>query len=166
MLKYLSVCVPVNISTFDSILRKTSVAFTSTCVHLYTLRRPLKWGCVWWLLVLAYCLSSLTYLEAWEKIKQHWLSVCLHHSLHFNALHSWLYKYCHYITCITIILHSTYGWDHVVQGLVQLGFILMDTYGPKAVFGRVEAVPNIQSGPIHQCCKLGTKILLKTFKVR
>jgi len=42
----------------------------------------------------------------------------------------------------------------------------MDTYGPKAVFGRVEAVPNIQSGPIHQCCKLGTKILLKTFKVR
>ena len=60
---------------------------------------------------------------------------------------------------------STYGWDHVVQGLVQMGFILMDSYGPKGAFGRVDLVPGIQSGPTHQACQLGAKMLLNTFKV-
>ena len=53
-----------------------------------------------------------------------------------------------------------------MQGLVQLGFILMDTYGPKAAFGRIDLVPGLQSGPTHQACQLGAKILLNTFKVK
>ena len=28
-----------------------------------------------------------------------------------------------------------FGWDHVTQGLVQLGFTLMDAFGPK-MFGK------------------------------
>ena len=32
--------------------------------------------------------------------------------------------------------YSLFGWDHVTQGLVQLGFLLMDAFGPKT-FGRV-----------------------------
>ena len=28
--------------------------------------------------------------------------------------------------------HSLFGWDHVTQGLVQLGFTLMDAFGPKS----------------------------------
>ena len=30
--------------------------------------------------------------------------------------------------------YSLFGWDHVTQGLVQLGFTLMDAFGPK-IFG-------------------------------
>ena len=60
---------------------------------------------------------------------------------------------------------STYGWDHVVQGLVELGFILMDAFGPKAAFGRIDVTPSLQSGPTHQACQLGAKLLLHTFKV-
>lgn len=62
------------------------------------------------------------------------------------------------------VQNSTYGWDHVVQGLVQLGFILMDSYGPRGAFGRIDLVPSLQSGPTHQACQLGAKILLNTFK--
>lgn len=60
---------------------------------------------------------------------------------------------------------SKHGWDHVVQGLVQLGFGLMDAYGPKGAFGRIE-IGSIQTGPSHEACQLGSKILLHTFKVR
>ena len=52
-----------------------------------------------------------------------------------------------------------------MQGLVQLGFILMDSYGPKGAFGRIDLVPTLQTGPTHQACQLGAKILLNTFKV-
>ena len=31
-------------------------------------------------------------------------------------------------------LCSLFGWDHVTQGLVLLGFTLMDAFGPK-IFG-------------------------------
>ncbi|WAR22215.1 FANCI-like protein [Mya arenaria] len=62
------------------------------------------------------------------------------------------------------VQNSTYGWDHVIQGLVELGFLLMDAFGPKAPFGRIDLQPSMPSGPTHQACKLGTKILLKTFK--
>ena len=47
-----------------------------------------------------------------------------------------------------------------------MGFILMDSYGPKGAFGRIDLVPGIQSGPTHQACQLGAKMLLNTFKVR
>ncbi|CAG5131997.1 unnamed protein product [Candidula unifasciata] len=62
--------------------------------------------------------------------------------------------------------HSTFDWDHVVQGLVKLGFGLMDSFGPKLVFGALpETTP--ASGhltPAQSACQLGRRILLKTFK--
>ena len=64
--------------------------------------------------------------------------------------------------------HSALGWDNVTQGLVQLGFILMDTFGPKAAFGKVvEAVaPSGAETPNQKVCHLGSEILLNTFKAR
>ena len=32
-----------------------------------------------------------------------------------------------------------FGWDHVTQGIVQLGFILMDAFGAKNNHGKHEA---------------------------
>lgn len=62
--------------------------------------------------------------------------------------------------------HSTYDWDHVIQGLVKLGFGLMDSYGPKLVFGVMpEGLPlEGTKTPTQLACQLGRKILLKTFK--
>lgn len=34
--------------------------------------------------------------------------------------------------CFYIFGYSLFGWDHVTQGLVQLGFTLMDAFGPKS----------------------------------
>ncbi|XP_062569094.1 Fanconi anemia group I protein-like [Saccostrea cucullata] len=64
---------------------------------------------------------------------------------------------------LSTIQNSKHGWDHVIQGLVQLGFGLMDAYGPKGAFGRIEP-GSIQTGPAHSACQLGSKILLNTFK--
>ncbi|KAK2176099.1 hypothetical protein NP493_683g02030 [Ridgeia piscesae] len=63
--------------------------------------------------------------------------------------------------------NSALGWDNVTQGLVQLGFILMDTFGPKAAFGKVvEAVaPSGAETPNQKVCHLGSEILLNTFKI-
>lgn len=63
------------------------------------------------------------------------------------------------------VQNSVYGWDHVIQGLVQLGLALMDSFGPKAAFGRVEETSCVPSNtPTHRACQLGSKILLHTFK--
>ncbi|OWF38448.1 Fanconi anemia group I protein-like [Mizuhopecten yessoensis] len=64
------------------------------------------------------------------------------------------------------VQNSVYGWDHVIHGLVQLGFVLMDSFGPKAAaFGRLEDTTNVPSNtPSHRACQLGSKILLHTFK--
>ncbi|VDI13191.1 fanconi anemia group I protein [Mytilus galloprovincialis] len=62
------------------------------------------------------------------------------------------------------IKNSKYGWDHVIQGLVHLGFLLMDSFGPKAIFGRIETSAVPQTGPTHLACQLGSQILLNTFK--
>ncbi|XP_078310521.1 Fanconi anemia group I protein-like isoform X2 [Crassostrea virginica] len=64
---------------------------------------------------------------------------------------------------LSTIQNSKHGWDHVVQGLVQLGFGLMDAYGPKGAFGRIDT-GSVQTGPSHSACQLGSKILLQTFK--
>ncbi|XP_053320955.1 Fanconi anemia group I protein [Spea bombifrons] len=65
------------------------------------------------------------------------------------------------------VKNSGYGWDHVTQGLVELGFILMDSFGPKA--SAAAKAPEIASAtpktPPQQSCQLGSKILLETFKV-
>lgn len=54
----------------------------------------------------------------------------------------------------------------MTQGLVQLGFALMDSYGPKAAFGKtVETSPTSHLSPAQKACQLGAQILLTTFKV-
>jgi Fanconi anemia group I protein len=68
---------------------------------------------------------------------------------------------CYYCNC-----YSTYGWDQVTQGLVQLGFLLMDSFGPKGMFGKPSDVePTVHLTPTQKACALGAQILLATFKV-
>lgn len=64
-------------------------------------------------------------------------------------------------------LCSVFGWDHVTQGLVQLGFSLMDAFGPKpGPFGKIiEGASTIARTPTQQACKLGGQVLLQGFKV-
>uniref|UniRef100_A0A8C8IAT9 FA complementation group I n=1 Tax=Oncorhynchus tshawytscha TaxID=74940 RepID=A0A8C8IAT9_ONCTS len=66
------------------------------------------------------------------------------------------------------VKNSVFGWDHVTQGLVQLGFILMDAFGPKAgPFGKTatEGVNATAKTPTQQACRLGGHILLEGFKM-
>lgn len=62
---------------------------------------------------------------------------------------------------------SVFGWDHVTQGLVQLGFFLMDAFGPKpGPFGKTtEGSVTVARTPTQQACKLGRHVLLQGFKV-
>uniref|UniRef100_A0A673MCR5 FA complementation group I n=1 Tax=Sinocyclocheilus rhinocerous TaxID=307959 RepID=A0A673MCR5_9TELE len=65
------------------------------------------------------------------------------------------------------VKNSVFGWDHVTQGLVQLGFILMDSFGPKAgAFGKVtEGTSSTAKTPNQLACRLGGQVLLESFKV-
>ncbi|KAK2918014.1 Fanconi anemia group I protein [Channa argus] len=64
------------------------------------------------------------------------------------------------------VKHSVFGWDHVTQGLVQLGFFLMDTFGPKpGPFGKATEGSTIARTPTQQACKLGSQVLLQGFKM-
>uniref|UniRef100_A0A8C7KBB9 FA complementation group I n=1 Tax=Oncorhynchus kisutch TaxID=8019 RepID=A0A8C7KBB9_ONCKI len=66
------------------------------------------------------------------------------------------------------VKNSVFGWDHVTQGLVQLGFILMDAFGPKAgPFGKTatEGANATAKTPTQQACRLGGHILLEGFKM-
>ncbi|XP_043084247.1 Fanconi anemia group I protein isoform X2 [Puntigrus tetrazona] len=65
------------------------------------------------------------------------------------------------------VKNSVFGWDHVTQGLVQLGFILMDSFGPKAgAFGKVtEATSSTTKTPNQLACRLGGQVLLESFKM-
>nr|XP_040017932.1 Fanconi anemia group I protein isoform X4 [Gasterosteus aculeatus aculeatus] len=65
------------------------------------------------------------------------------------------------------VKNSVFGWDHVTQGLVQLGFFLMDAFGPKpGPFGKTtEGSASIARTPNQQACKLGGQVLLQGFKV-
>ncbi|XP_061450761.1 Fanconi anemia group I protein isoform X2 [Rhineura floridana] len=68
---------------------------------------------------------------------------------------------------LEVVANSVFGWDHVTQGLVDLGFILMDSYGPKRSLGgkAMEMNHGLSKTPAQQACKLGADILLETFKV-
>ncbi|XP_055969830.1 Fanconi anemia group I protein [Sorex fumeus] len=68
---------------------------------------------------------------------------------------------------LEVVKSSAHCWDHVTQGLLQLGFLLMDTYGPKKGFeGKpVENSSILARMPNQHACKLGANILLETFKV-
>ncbi|XP_030223080.1 Fanconi anemia group I protein [Gadus morhua] len=66
------------------------------------------------------------------------------------------------------VSNSVFGWDHVTQGLVQLGFFLMDTFGPKpGPFGKpAESGPSgAARTPNQQACLLGRQVLLEGFKM-
>ncbi|XP_030883785.1 Fanconi anemia group I protein [Leptonychotes weddellii] len=62
---------------------------------------------------------------------------------------------------------SVHSWDHVTQGLVELGFILMDSYGPKKILDgkTIETGSGLSKIPNQHACKLGANILLETFKI-
>ncbi|KAF6077482.1 FA complementation group I [Phyllostomus discolor] len=68
---------------------------------------------------------------------------------------------------LDVVKNSVHSWDHVTQGLVELGFILMDSYGPKKIVdGRaVVASSGPSRTPNQQACQLGASILLETFKI-
>ncbi|XP_004577990.2 Fanconi anemia group I protein [Ochotona princeps] len=75
-------------------------------------------------------------------------------------------------TCVSamileVINHSVHCWDHVTQGLVDLGFILMDSYGPKKILDgkTTETSSGLSRMPSQQACKLGASILLETFRI-
>jgi len=61
------------------------------------------------------------------------------------------------------------GWDHITEGLVQLGFALMESYGPKTCFGRVCATnvsdAQCRLSPAQEACRLGMRLLQDTFRV-
>ncbi|XP_034733934.1 Fanconi anemia group I protein isoform X2 [Etheostoma cragini] len=65
------------------------------------------------------------------------------------------------------VKNSMFGWDHVTQGLVQLGFFLMDAFGSKpGPFGKTtEGSATIARTPTQQACKLGGQVLLQGFKM-
>ncbi|XP_012688024.2 Fanconi anemia group I protein [Clupea harengus] len=65
------------------------------------------------------------------------------------------------------VKNSVFGWDHVTQGLVQLGFILMDSFGPKpGPFGKTAEAPSSSvRSPTQLACQLGGQILLEGFKM-
>lgn len=58
------------------------------------------------------------------------------------------------------VRNSLFGWDHVTQGLVQLGFTLMDAFGPKSF----ETTSLWNPTPTQHSYKLGSLLLLDTFK--
>ncbi|XP_077796406.1 Fanconi anemia group I protein isoform X4 [Macaca mulatta] len=68
---------------------------------------------------------------------------------------------------LEVVKNSIHSWDHVTQGLVELGFILMDSYGPKKVLDgkTIETSPSLSRMPNQHACKLGANILLETFKI-
>ncbi|KAJ6662812.1 hypothetical protein lerEdw1_011016 [Lerista edwardsae] len=68
---------------------------------------------------------------------------------------------------IEVVANSVFGWDHVIRGLVDLGFILMDSYGPKKALGGkiMETNHGVPKTPAQQACKLGADVLLEAFKV-
>ncbi|KAK2834377.1 hypothetical protein Q7C36_015078 [Tachysurus vachellii] len=76
---------------------------------------------------------------------------------------------CHSISDMIMdtVRNSVFGWDHVTQSLVQLGFILMDLFGPKAgPFGKTIEIPTATAKtPSQLACKLGGQVLLECFKM-
>uniref|UniRef100_A0A8C3WNI8 FA complementation group I n=1 Tax=Catagonus wagneri TaxID=51154 RepID=A0A8C3WNI8_9CETA len=68
---------------------------------------------------------------------------------------------------LEVVKNSVHSWDHVTQGLVELGFILMDSYGPKKILDgkAIDTSSGLSRVPNQHACKLGANILLETFKI-
>ncbi|XP_076330495.1 Fanconi anemia complementation group I isoform X3 [Tachypleus tridentatus] len=64
------------------------------------------------------------------------------------------------------VSNSQFGWDYVIQGLIRLGFTLLDSFGPKRSFGRDNNLPShsIPQTPNEEACFLGARIIQETFK--
>ena len=68
---------------------------------------------------------------------------------------------------------SIAGWDHITQGLVQLGFALMESNGPRGprvAFGKAAVAMPLTGKlatltPAQAACQLGVRILQETFRV-
>uniref|UniRef100_A0A3Q2XV84 FA complementation group I n=1 Tax=Hippocampus comes TaxID=109280 RepID=A0A3Q2XV84_HIPCM len=75
--------------------------------------------------------------------------------------------HCNITEIILDTVKSVFAWDHVTQGLVQLGFFLMDTFGPKPrPFGKTtEGSAAVARTPSQLACKLGGQVLLQGFKM-
>eukprot|EP00039_Didymoeca_costata_P010870 m.147744 g.147744 ORF g.147744 m.147744 type:complete len:1343 (+) comp14990_c0_seq12:181-4209(+) len=58
-----------------------------------------------------------------------------------------------------VAICSTYGWDQVVQGLVQLGVMFIDTC-------KADTPPVILPSAQHRTCKLGAHLLHTTFRLQ
>ncbi|XP_030586920.1 Fanconi anemia group I protein [Archocentrus centrarchus] len=85
-----------------------------------------------------------------------------------KLLHDLLPGHCSVAQMILdTVKNSVFGWDHVTQGLVQLGFFLMDAFGPKpGPFGKTtEGSLTVARTPSQQACKLGGQVLLQGFKM-
>ncbi|XP_045417678.1 Fanconi anemia group I protein isoform X2 [Lemur catta] len=78
-----------------------------------------------------------------------------------------LHRPCVSVMILEVVKNSVHSWDHVTQGLVELGFILMDSYGPKKILDgkTVETSLGLSRMPNQHACKLGADILLETFKI-
>nr|XP_020021060.1 Fanconi anemia group I protein isoform X3 [Castor canadensis] len=74
---------------------------------------------------------------------------------------------CVSTTILEVVKNSVHSWDHVTQGLVEFGFILMDSYGSKKIVdGKMTGSSSSLSRTPHQhACRLGASILLETFKI-
>ncbi|XP_038602200.1 Fanconi anemia group I protein [Tachyglossus aculeatus] len=70
-------------------------------------------------------------------------------------------------TILEVVKNSVHSWDHVTQGLVKFGVILMELFGPKKLWGGKATEPSLElpQTPAQQACSLGASILLETFKV-
>lgn len=68
---------------------------------------------------------------------------------------------------LEVVKNSVHSWDHVTQGLVELGFILMDSYGPKKILDgkAIDTSSGLSRVSNQHACKLGANILLETFKI-
>ncbi|KAM6304685.1 Fanconi anemia group I protein [Podargus strigoides] len=68
---------------------------------------------------------------------------------------------------LEVVKNSAFGWDHIIQGLVDLGFGLMESYEPKKAFGGKAAGTSygLSKMAAQQACRLGASILLEMFKV-
>ncbi|XP_065828323.1 Fanconi anemia group I protein homolog isoform X2 [Oscarella lobularis] len=62
------------------------------------------------------------------------------------------------------VQNSRFGWDYVSQGLIQFGFLLMDSFNAKPTAER--AISSLRSSASERACSLGSKLLLETFKTQ
>ncbi len=76
---------------------------------------------------------------------------------------------CFDSSSVVYVLHRcsrSSDWEYAAENMVRLGFVLMDSYGPKGAFGKIqEGLPTRQKKPTEKTGDMGAKILLETFKV-